>query len=68
MVFDGASLPAKGVTADARRARRAAATQRAEALTAAGQTEEAAAVMAQSVTVTHDMAHELITALRLTPP
>ena len=64
VVFDGASLPAKGVTADARRARREGALSRAAALQAGGRREEAEAVLAQSVTITHDMTHELIVALR----
>ena len=64
VVFDGGSLHAKGGTAEKRRLKRAAAIQRAATLTACGRPQEADAVLAQSVTITHDMARELIEALR----
>ena len=63
-VFDGANLPAKAGTEEARRASRAAALAEACAALAAGRREDAQAAFSRAVDVTPALAHKFIEWLR----
>ncbi|KAK9791822.1 hypothetical protein WJX73_000964 [Symbiochloris irregularis] len=64
VVFDGAGLPAKAATQQARRERKREALEKAQQAAARGDKAEAHALISQTVDVTAEMAHELVKHLR----
>lgn len=64
LVFDGQRLPAKAVTNQQRRQRREAALEKAQRLLKEGREQEAFGVFQQCVSVTPEMAQDLIARLR----
>ena len=63
-MFDGGRLPAKEGTCDARRLRKAASLAKGHAALATGDRATAEQLFSQTVDVTPEMAHELVTVLR----